>query len=439
MPVIDLVNECLEAMVANGSTTGVVYDTEPDTLAGHALRGLDEPADDEAQPFRHDPATLFGALPEHSSPAVPVAQPAAYAKLASDFSAPVLPYAQPLDVCRSYLGAIGTSRFAVMRCFRKDITEFVLDPAPTEEPAGFPRHLWRYPVRIDIAREYLRISPEEYDLLFTKMPSGSMLPALYGFLETDRIELDDHGAALVGVPPPYRAHLLRVPRALAPGCIKFHARALDERIQEQSFPDCEPCYTDKIILVFDDPSDEATAIARLAVFIRLWRKLQTVPNARYTFKQLCDICDVLGYFRGDGSLNPDFIRQLVAFQMLRDDFRLELVDPSDTTPGTGADRTHLLALWVDPTAQMGLGGRAAHHTHRAPRACEARTQAAQAGVPEAPRGQPRSALASRGFRPHGSGQHLASRADAHPPLRGGALEDLRVALRRRRDSVPLHG
>ena len=34
-------------------------------------------------------------------------------------------------------------------------------------------------------REYLGISPEEYDLLFTKMPSGSMLPALYGFLETD--------------------------------------------------------------------------------------------------------------------------------------------------------------------------------------------------------------------------------------------------------------
>ena len=47
-----------------------------------------------------------------------------------------------------------------MRTFRRCITEFVLDPA--HEPAGFQSWLWRYPVRIDIAIEYLGITPEEY-------------------------------------------------------------------------------------------------------------------------------------------------------------------------------------------------------------------------------------------------------------------------------------
>ena len=89
---------------------------------------------------------------------------------------------------------------------------------------------------------------------------------------------------------------------------------------------------------------------RLAVFIRLWRKLQAVPTAQYTFTQLGDIADVLGLFVG-GGINPDFIRQLAAFQMLRDEFHLPLVDDTDTTPGTGADRTHLLAIWVGPAAR----------------------------------------------------------------------------------------
>jgi len=55
-------------------------------------------------------------------------------------------------------------RFEVMRTFHKCITEFALDP--TNEPAGFQSHLWRYPVRVDIAIEYLGIAAEEYVTLF---------------------------------------------------------------------------------------------------------------------------------------------------------------------------------------------------------------------------------------------------------------------------------
>lgn len=51
-----------------------------------------------------------------------------------------------------------------MRRFRKEITEFVLDP--TDEPEEFQSHLWRYPVRIETAIEYLKITPEEYSVLF---------------------------------------------------------------------------------------------------------------------------------------------------------------------------------------------------------------------------------------------------------------------------------
>ncbi len=88
------------------------------------------------------------------------------------------------------------------------------------------------------------------------------------------------------------------------------------------------------------------------VFIRLWRKVRGACRKGYSFEELADICTVLGLFSG-ANVNPDFIRQLAAFQMLRDTFGLELVDHRDPpAPGdTGADRLHILALWVGPTAK----------------------------------------------------------------------------------------
>ena len=74
-------------------------------------------------------------------------------------------------------------------------------------------------------------------------------------------------------------------------------------------------------------------------------------SAGYFFAELWDICTVFDFFNG-ATVNPEFIRQLAAFQMLRDRFDLPLVDHADETPGaTGADRTHLLALWVGPSAK----------------------------------------------------------------------------------------
>ena len=339
LPWIDLVNECLEQAVATGAVTAV-NQTSGDALAGHLLAKPGEQHDEDALPFRHDPARLFAALPEHSTPGGTLSP--AYTKLRSDFSAPVLPYSQPLEVSRSYLHALGTTRFATMRRFRKDITEFVLDPDPTHQPADFASYRWRYPVRIDIAREYLGISPEEYDQLFTVDPSPALLAELYGFapgtpgwMQT-AAKLSEFlkrtGLSYCEFVDLWRSKFVT---------FTLHALGKGSKEGEDTVPLCEPCYPEQYFVVVNNP---AVDLAHLAVFIRLWRKLAR-PHAKYTFVQLADIAAVLQLYLA-GGINPDFVRQLAAFQMLRDDFRLELVDASDSTVGTGADRTHLLALFA---------------------------------------------------------------------------------------------
>ncbi|HWL88267.1 MAG TPA: hypothetical protein VNO21_20830, partial [Polyangiaceae bacterium] len=353
LPMIDLVNECLEHLAApSGGAAGAVYDTAADASA-----------------------ELLAALPEHSSPAVPVALPDAYTTLASDFSAPILPYGQALDIDRTYACALGTTRFSLMRHFRRDITEFVLDPSATE-PADFQRHLWRYPVRIDAAREYLHISPEEYDLLFTKTPDDAMLAALFGYGKDDSqdifvvsVFLERTGLSYCEFIDLWRSGFVPFQRGVNRG----------ENERNTDFPQCEPCYPDKLRIQFADNGDPKKELTRLAVFIRLWQKLHTVapcgggpgcavapsppclvergepgwgarPHSKYTFSELADIANVLGLFESGGTVNPDFIRQLAAFQMLRDDFHLPLRDETDATPGVDDLRTHLLALWKGPSA-----------------------------------------------------------------------------------------
>lgn len=354
LPLIDIVNESLEYMVANDATSGAVYNMARDQVDGHELTSNISPPPGA---YLHDPETLLDALPEHSTPATPTAQQTAYDKLKSDFSACNLPYSQPLDVSRTYLNQLGSSRFAAMRHFRKEITEFVLDPA--NETAEFQKHLWRYPVRIETAIEYLGLTPEEYKALFQNDLSDALNPPadklalyhLFGFPEKDEAGTD------------WKEIVIRVSEFLERTCLaycdfidlwksEFVKFSLKDNLEE-GFPECEPCCLDQYWIEFIDPASAVQALKRLAIFIRLWRKLQAVPNARYTFTELRDICEVLELFDG-ASINPDFIRQLAAFQMFRDDFDLSLYDPDDTPPApgaTGADRLHLLAFWVPGAAK----------------------------------------------------------------------------------------
>jgi hypothetical protein len=346
LPMIDLVNECLENLAADVPNTagGTIYDTNSKELGSHKLvqghNSSDE--DPESSQYYHNPAILFAALPEHSSPATPVKKVDAYKRLKSDFSSHILPYSQPLDICRSYLRYLRTNRYKVMRRFRKDITEFVHDP--DNEPTDFQKHLWRYPVRIEIAREYLGITPEEYDQIFSKDISSQFLHEFYGFWVSDEwLNTVRNVAEFLKRTGLTYCEFLDLWRS---DFVRFKIIGEKEKITE-----CDPCCPEKYRIRFENPADPEIALKKIAIFIRLWRKLQEVDNAKYTFTQLKDICDVLKFYLPDGSINTDFIRQLAAFQMLRDHFSLKLTDNSENLLGsTGADRLHILALWVGITA-----------------------------------------------------------------------------------------
>ena len=320
----------------------------------------------------HDPARLFGALPEYSTPTTPAnnpVEPAVWNTLKSDFSSCRLPYSQALDVSRSYLRHFGSCRFEEMRTFRKCITEFVLDP--TNEPAGFADHLWRYPVRIDVSREYLGITPEEYELLFL----GAAAPPCGGQIdrgdappprdaEAARGPWQLYGFASPGEDNSWIRTVAQLPEFLARTCLSYceffelwqsgFVRFLssDERENGQ-FPQCEPCCLDAVSLRFaDQERGPEEGLIKLAVFIRLWRKLKESCCLCCSFAELRDICDVLQLFNG-ATPKPAFVRQLAAFQILREQFRLELHDPRDPPAAAAidADRTHILALWVGPSAK----------------------------------------------------------------------------------------
>lgn len=372
LPVIDLVNECLEylaAQVASSGTVnnigGVIHDTSDTQIRDHHLR----PPDTEPQPtdpYQHDAATVLAALPQYSSPASPVAETDGYSALASDYSSPRLPYSQPLDLNRTYLAASGTSRYAAMRCFRAEITEFALTNG--NDPAGFDDTLWRYPLRRDIASEYVQISADEYQKLFaTAIATQPPVPAgqlsvwqLYGFTDPtlpggnswldvavvvsefltrmglsycELVELSNSGFVAIQIQPKPPSGRTRVPVDREPATL----------------PECPPCHLDDLILYFGTtkPADVAAHLMRLAVFIRLWRLLQRTRCARYSFAELADICSVLGLFTG-GSINPDFIPELVAFQILRDELCLPLWEGQIPSGATGITRTPLLALWAGP-------------------------------------------------------------------------------------------
>lgn len=347
LPLIDIVNENLEALV-DGSATGVVYDTNGVALGGHTLKAPDDKESDG-----HLPNALFAALPEHSTPATPVKRPGAYATLEIDFSSPLLPYSQPLDISRSYLCAMGTSRFATMRAFREQITEFAIDAG--EEAADFQKHLWRYPVRIELAIEYLGLSPAEHQTLYLNPIGATDLHKMYGF-PTDMINGVDWKSIVVRVPEFLKQTGLQYCEFLElwkSKFVEFERRIPDQfnaaggptgLPQDPDFPICEPCCADDLTIRFTHPESIEDALRRLMVFIRLWRSLKCLRGAGYNFADLCDICLVLNLFQG-ANANPEFIRQLASFQILRDDWQLDLGTDHAAPNASGATRTRLLGLW----------------------------------------------------------------------------------------------
>lgn len=385
LPVIDMANECLEYMASTSPPTlhGKIYQTSEKFLAGYKICDAHcdedgehhdcgcEPAECGCHPDTrgdrdcHEPRRLFDALPEYSTPATPVTansavEPAVWDKLKSEIFGCCLPYNQPLDVNRTYLEHFDSCRFETMRTFRRCITEFVLDP--THQPTDFQTHLWRYPIRLDIAIEYLGLSPEEFTKLF-----GGIMPGPCVARETDRRpQLPTHatvpGTSALSVvagcevedDPHHHSGGISVPHFLKCSCLSYCELVglwkcgfipFDNGNDRQGkFPECEPCCLEELWLRFPGSNPHAE-LERLYVFVRLWLKLRRRCGAGYSFTELADICTVLGFS------HHDFIRQLASFQMLRDQFRLKLTGGEPPAQGaTGADRTYLLSLFVGPNA-----------------------------------------------------------------------------------------
>ena len=137
IPLLDMANESLEALVvqvnSNSSTFhGAIFDTNDTTIGGNIMQGL--------QVGSLDLEKALLAIPQHSSPFLPDQRSDTYRVPQRDFSSPLLPYDQELDINRSYLSSLGQTRFELMRIFRQSITESVLDPS--NEPAEFNKTLW---------------------------------------------------------------------------------------------------------------------------------------------------------------------------------------------------------------------------------------------------------------------------------------------------------
>ncbi|KAH7418801.1 hypothetical protein BKA64DRAFT_564424 [Cadophora sp. MPI-SDFR-AT-0126] len=305
VPRIDIVNECLEALGSDPShPNGIFLDTNSDIgLAG----------------TRTDQSSLNTAVPEHSSPATPQS-PVIYDSLRSCFTSPNLPYAQALDVSRSLLPSLGTDRFETMRHFHKDITELPLDAK--EEPSNFQKHLWRYPVRFDLALEYLHISPEEYAHLF----SGTL--GNKEFLES-----------ALGLNTKLESPVVPVAWFLKFTGLKYHEfielwqckyvpfeakPAQSGAKDDTAFPDDESYKSrDLQISLGASDGDVLFRLRKLFVFVRLWRILCRVAGPKISFNELADISTTLRLFDKD-AINAEFIRQLAALMMLRDDFEIPL-------------------------------------------------------------------------------------------------------------------
>jgi hypothetical protein len=368
LPSIDIVNECLEYLgTAPKIVSGTKYDTPEDQVAGYEL--CDEDCGKKSRDC-HDPVAIFGALPAYSTPATPVkenaaVEPQVYDNLKVDFSTCDLPYSQALDVSRTYLTHFKSCRFEEMRTFRKCITEFALDP--TNPPEGFQSFLWRYPVRIDVAIEYLGITPEEYTMLFQgsipqtcgqsddtrPLPSAPTI-VVPGFSEVQVRQITERGVVplplFLSVACLSYCEFVDLSKCGMPVTLMNRQESDTGDRDGTSVPECEPCcLSDYQVQLLRD--GRRAALTQLIVFIRLWRKLKLLCRARYTFAELFDICTALKLFNV-GVLNREFIRQLAAFQMLRDQFHLPLYDPKDKTAGaTGPDRTHILALWAGSGAK----------------------------------------------------------------------------------------
>lgn len=324
VPVIDLINESLESLAVNlTSNVGAIYNT-----TSNFLTTLNVPGAPSIVEHGISEDDIVKALAQHSAPHLPLDQPAIYATLKTAIAGPKLPYSQVLDLSRTYLGAIGTSRFDVMRTFLENITEFALDAL--HEPADFIKQQWRLPLRYEIALEYLGISADEASIIFGGNMTGSVALQLLGL---SGVEGGRNVSKVLQVTVFMQTmgitycEFLELQRS---GIVAFGPGTESER-----YPECLPCCDSDLLISFGCETSPAAGLVQLAVFIRLYRHLKRArPCDGITMEILAKICHVLGLFT-NANVNPDFLTQLASLLLLKEIWDPPwacLINPVSTNP-----------------------------------------------------------------------------------------------------------
>jgi hypothetical protein len=322
VPCVDSVLESLEAIGSTGTATG-------------AVNNIQSPVSEN----------LLCAVPQYSTPSTTGTEPTVYTTLKTRFTSPDLPYSQPLDVSRSYLCFIGTTRFETMRCFRQVITE--LPQGASLQPAKFQSQLWRYPVAFDLALEYLHISEDENTSFFSGAFPSAQYPQLYGFQAsaTSSQAWLETACSVSGFLQATGLTYCELVQLANCGFIPISAFQND---QDMTLPECPPCCLTNLYIQFPGLTiDQYPVILyEIMYFVRLWRKVNSSCRDSISFAILADICSVLGLLNA-GVVNPDFIRQLASLLMLVEYLHLPWGYKPSTT--IGANRTKILGLWAGST------------------------------------------------------------------------------------------
>jgi hypothetical protein len=275
LPYIDLVNEILEYYVASNK---LAQETAKNTI------------DITAEELSVNPQYTIDV---------------AYTKVKDAVYPLSLPFNRPIEVARTYLEHLGSSRYQVMDIFKGS-------SGPSEEA---------------IACEYLKISPQERQILLgVALQPSKQLYEFYGYSSATVFNQD------------WKVHLAQVPEFLKQTRISYldliellKTRFLNPnqgsntQITLDTPVDKDPCDLNNVTI---KPLDDTT-LQKMHRFIRLWRKLG------WEIRDLDKVIQALGA----NDINDTFLSKLAQVKQLQTDLKLPLVQ--------------LLGFWANIDAHSG--------------------------------------------------------------------------------------
>ena len=267
LPYVDLVNEILETYVALDGTN---VDFSNQTAIGQQV--VRNTAPDVT-------ADELSATPAYTNDA-------AYDKLKQAIYPLTLPYNRPLEIARTYLQQLGSSRFEVMKTFQRKSNPATLSPSDVE-----------------IACESLTISPEEHAILIRT----DLQPAMYGYSTTTDVST-------------LKTKLAAVPEMLNQTGIQYadllellKTRFLNpaQALSLTTLAGADPCDLDNVTL---NNLDDAT-LKKLHRFIRLWQK------TAWTIRDL----DKVLYALAATDIDDTLLQKLAPVKQLQAELNIPLV------------------------------------------------------------------------------------------------------------------